>query len=386
MSPKFDVLIVGGGVVGLTAALAMAQRNYNVAVIDAGSLKVNTSIADLRVYAINKASQILLSKLNAWQHLDFNRVSPYTKMHVWDGANGAYIDFDSRAIASPNLGTILEESILKQALLQQILMESKISLFPDCTIDAVCSSDHEVLINSDNRTWEGKLLMIADGAHSPTRQKLNVEVTTWSYNQHALVATVKTEKPHQKTAYQVFNADGPLAFLPLPDPNQCSIVWSTDPKRVQHLMGLSEDQFNQELTRAFGKCLGEAALMSPRHQFPLQMRHVKQYTGNRWLLMGDAAHTIHPLAGLGLNVGLADLDSWLQCMDASNGLLMSRKILNTYQRQRKYAVWQTIALMEGFKHLFGYSNTPVSAIRGLGLRLCNELTPLKRLFIQHAAG
>ena len=386
MSQHFDVLIVGGGIVGLTTALAMAQRNYTVAVIDAGALKADTSNIDARVYAINKASQSLLMKLGVWQHLDSARVSPYKKMHVWEGVNGASIDFDSRSIAAPDLGAIIEESILKQAILQQILAESTISLFPHCCVDEVCSSMQGVQISSQNVVWSGQLLMIADGANSPTRQKLNVELTTWPYNQKALVATVQTEKPHQQTAYQVFNPDGPLAFLPLSDPHLCSIVWSTDPKRVEQLMALDEQAFNAELTHAFAEHLGQVALVSTRYQFPLQMRHVKQYSGNHWLLLGDAAHTIHPLAGLGLNVGLGDVRCWLRLLDAANGALPSRKVLNAYQRERKSAVWQVILLMDGFKLLFGHSLAPITTLRSLGLRICNQITPLKRLFIQHAAG
>ena len=386
MNQQFDVLVVGGGVVGLTAALAMAARNYTVAVIDAGALKIETSAVDLRVYAINKASQNLLDQLDVWRRLDKARISPYDKMRVWDGVNGAHIDFDSRAIAAQNLGSIIEESVLKQALLEKILAESTISLFPYSSVDEVSSLEQGVRISSQNVVWEGRLLMIADGANSPTRQKLNVALTTWPYNQQALIATVNTEKPHQHTAYQVFNPDGPLAFLPLSHPNQCSIVWSTQPERAHSLMALNEVEFNVALSQAFAQHLGEVHLASVRHQFPLQMRHVQQYTGTNWLLLGDAAHTIHPLAGLGLNVGLADIVCWLRCLDVSNGELFSKKSLGSYQRERKHAVWQIILLMEGFKHLFGSSFTPITALRGLGLRLCNEITPLKRLFIQHAAG
>jgi 2-octaprenylphenol hydroxylase len=386
MKQQFDVLIVGGGVVGLTAALAMAARDYTVAVIDAGALEIETSAVDLRVYAINNASKNLLDQLNVWQHLDRNRVSPYDKMHVWDGVNGAYIDFNSRAIAAQNLGSIIEESILKQALLQQIFAESTIRLFPLTTVEEVSSFATGVSISSKDLNLEGQLLMIADGANSPIRQKLKIGLTTWPYNQQALVAMVHTEKPHQHTAYQVFNPDGPLAFLPLSNSNECSIVWSTQPERAKNLMAMNEGAFNAELSHAFGKHLGEAHLLSARHQFPLQMRHVKQYVGTNWMLLGDAAHTIHPLAGLGLNVGLADVATWVRCLDASSGRLLSKKALGSYQRERKHAVWQIILLMEGFKHLFGSSFAPITSLRGLGLRICNEITPLKRLFIQHAVG
>lgn len=386
MSFTVDVLIVGGGIVGLTAALAMSERGYRVVVLDAGPLRVDTTVPDSRVYAINQASQSLLQSLGVWQHITCDHQSPYEKMHVWDAVNGACIDFDSRSIAASHLGVILEESHLKQALLQQVATQEAIQLVPQCTVDGIHSDEQGISITAKTQQWKGELAMIADGAQSPTRKLLQVSLTSWSYHQQALVATVQTELPHQKTAYQIFNPDGPLAFLPLTQANQCSIVWSTDPQHADHLMALNDGDFNQELTQAFQHKLGQVELISKRHQFPLQMRHVKQYTGKRWLLLGDAAHTIHPLAGLGLNVGLADIQAWLQCMERNKGALVTNKLLGAYHRDRQYHVWQTIWCMEGFKRLFSTKSIPVSTLRGLGLRACNELTPLKRLFIQHAAG
>lgn len=383
---SFDVLVVGAGVVGLSAALAMAQRDYTVAVIDAGSFTIDLSAADARVYAINQASEALLKELNAWQHLDLERLSPYEKMYVWDALNGAHIDFDARAIAKPCLGTIIEESVLKQALLQEIFTKATICLFADSPVDAVVCSNDGVGVSSQGRSWNGKLLMVTDGANSPTRKYLDVDLTTWSYNQKALVATINVEKSHEQTAYQVFNADGPLAFLPLKNQQQCSIVWSTTPEKVDSLMALDEEAFNKELAEAFAEKLGKVQVAGKRYQFPLQMRHAKQYAGSNWLLLGDSAHTIHPLAGLGLNVGLADVQSFMHCLDASKLRRFSPRQLAAYQRERKHAVWQTIALMEGFKRLFATTSWPIKAFRGFGLQLCNTIKPLKRLFILHAAG
>lgn len=386
MTHHYDVLVVGGGIVGLTAALAMAQRQYRVAVIDAGSLTADSSRPDLRVYAINKASQALLTDLAVWPRLPRARLSPYENMHVWDGANGAYIDFDCRDVASAYLGTIVEESVVKAALLAQISAIEDIDLFANETIAEVEELAASIAIKSVNGRWDGQLLLVADGANSLTRAKLNVNFTRWSYEQQALVATVKTALPHQQTAYQVFHADGPLALLPLPDPYQCSIVWSTDLARAEQLIGCSELEFNQQISQAFGQHLGSIELSSARHQFPLHMRHVKHYVGKNWLLLGDAAHTIHPLAGLGLNLGLADLASWLLCLERNSNRLLSSRALGAYQRERKTAVWQTIMMMEGFKRLFGSSNSTISSIRSLGLRACNSTSELKRLFIQHAQG
>lgn len=379
-----DVLIVGGGVVGLSAALAMHQRGFSVALLDAGVLQVNATDISPRVYAINQASQRLLQQLNVWERLDTHRVSAYQHMHVWDAVNQAHIDFDSRLIAADRLGSMIDEANLRHGLLQEIA-QCEIPLFANSRITAVQIMPESIEISNAQQTWSTKLLIVADGALSPIRELLQVSITTWPYDQHALVATVQTEQPHQKTAYQIFTPQGPLAFLPLTDPHQCSIVWSSAPHLTQERMALSDLEFNQQLTAAFEAHLGQVALTTQRVQFPLHMRHVKQYTGPRWLLMGDAAHTIHPLAGLGLNVGLADLAAWLALIDENKRRFYSKKILGAYQRERKFAVWQTIALMEGLKALFLNSTPPVAALRGLGLKVCNQLTLLKRLFVERAS-
>ena len=385
MNQAFDIIIAGGGIIGLSAAIAMQQRGYSVAIVDAGSLTVDTHAPDSRVYALNQASQRLLTGLEIWQRIDRSRVSPYSHMHVWDAANGAHIDFDARMTGTDQLGVIIEESIIKQAALQQAT-QLGIEFFRHCRISAVKTNHDNINLEADSQNWRAKLLIVADGAASTTRQLLGVSVTSWPYHQNAIVATVHTEQSHQHTAWQVFNPNGPLAFLPLIDPHQCSIVWSTSTTHAQRLMTLPDDAFAHELTRAFASKLGECQLMGQRHQFPLTMRHTKQYSGPNWLLMGDAAHTIHPLAGLGLNVGLADLTCWLAHLDIKKPHAWSHKILGAYQRERKHAVWQTIALMSGLKTLFANPLPPITLLRGMGLSACNHLSPLKRLFMEHAGG
>ncbi len=385
MNSSYDVVVIGGGIVGMSAAIAMSQRGFSVALMDAGNLAVDINVIDSRVYALNHASKSLLQGLGVWEHLDFSRVSPYTHMHVWDGANGAHIDFDSRMQGTDRLGCIIEESVLKAALLQQLVKES-IEQFPHTRVNALQMLPHGINISDGLTNWRTALLMVADGAASKTRELLGVGTTGWSYHQQAIVATIRTEKPHQSTAYQVFNPDGPLAFLPLADPHQCSIVWSTKPSRVEALMRLSNDDFASELKRAFAAKLGDCVVESVRYTFPLHMRHAKQYSGACWLLMGDAAHTIHPLAGLGLNVGLADLSSWLKTLSVNKRNASSPKTLGAYQRERKFEVWKAIALMESLKTVFAQPLPPLVTLRGFGLKACDSLLPLKRWFIRQAAG
>lgn len=385
MNSTFDVIIVGGGIIGLSAAIAMRQRGFSVAIVDAGSLTVDVSTIDSRVYAINQASQRLLTALDIWPGVDESRASAYSHMHVWDAANGAHIDFDARMMGTNKLGVIVEESIIKQAALQHAT-DIGVAFFPHSRITAVQSTQACITLQTEAQTWQANLLMVADGAGSTTRELLGVAITSWPYHQQAIVTTVRTQKPHQSTAWQVFNPNGPLAFLPLRDQHHCSIVWSTSSPHAKHLMELSDAAFSSQLTDAFAAKLGSCEMIGKRHQFPLTMRHAKQYTGSNWLLMGDAAHTIHPLAGLGLNVGLADLACWLTHLDTSKKHAWSNKILGAYQRERKHAVWQTIALMGGLKTMFANPLPPVTIVRGLGMNVCNHLLPLKRLFIEHAAG
>lgn len=386
MNHTFDVIVVGGGIVGLSAAIAMRQRGFSVAVMDAGQMKVDTSSGDPRVYAINQASEQLLQALCVWEHLNQERLSPYRHMHVWDAASGAHIDFDARLLALDRLGTIIEESILKEALLHRIHAEGVVC-FSQSKVTAVESNIDGVCLHHGEESSQATLLMVADGASSTTRERLGVSLTHWSYHQEAVVATVQTEKSHEQTASQVFNSDGPLAFLPLKEAHQSSIVWSTTPAQARLLMDLSEEAFNAQLTDAFAERLGACTLLGRRYAFPLEMRHATAYSGPHWLLMGDAAHTIHPLAGLGLNLGLADLSVWLQCMDANRSRdIWSTRTLSAYQRQRKHAVWQKIALMEGLKAIFANPFPPFVKLRGLGLSTSNALSPLKRFFIEQAIG
>lgn len=385
MSFKYQVIVIGGGVVGLSAALAMAQRHLSVALIDVSDLKTTTKKTELRVYAINKASEVLFRQIGAWEHLSPKKMNAYRHMHVWDELSGACIDFDARDVAAANLGYIIDDTSLKNALLTAINQCPQIELYANQHVIQVEEREQTVHITSATHSWNTPLLMIADGANSFARKQLQVEMVEWSYQQQALTATVRTEKPHQHTAYQVFRPDGPLAFLPLGDMHRCSIVWSLDTTQAEKMMTCPEDEFNDALCNAFSATLGTVVLEGPRHGFNLHMRHVKQYVGAQWLILGDAAHSIHPLAGLGLNLGLADLQALINYLDAPLATISS-KTLHQYQRDRKYHVWQTIALMEGFKRIFGTSSTPLVSLRGMGLTLCDHLEPLKRLCIRHAVG
>lgn len=380
------ILIAGGGIVGLSAAIALKQRGFDVAVIDQATLNPTTLRATQRVYALNRASQHLLQQLGVWQQLSRTQYTPYQGMHIWDQSNQAILDFNARTLGVCELGYIIEETVLKNSLLQQCIKEGIHLLEAQSITHADMTHDHIAVYSAQEQAYLASFLIITDGANSTLRKHFKVPITTWSYHQHAIVATVQTEKPHEYNAYQVFTSTGPLAFLPLADPHQCSIVWSTATKHAQTLMQLSEASFNQHLTETFESHLGACQLKQDRQSFPLQMQHVKTYHDQRWLLMGDAAHTLHPLAGMGLNVGLADLSTWLEFIDQKPKMWMSQQTLNAYQRARKHAVWQTITLMEGLHRCYLHAAKPIRTLRGLGMHMLNRMSPLKTWIIRYAMG
>lgn len=380
---SFDYLIVGGGPVGLSAAIAVKQRGFSVAVVDKHPLDIEPTNPG-RAYAINQLSQHLLTSLKVWPRLSKDKLSPYEKMFVWDPKGQAEISFDCRERGTSALGFIVEEHLLKEALCEEYALNPLPPLEAKTLIE---HDDHIILKTNDDQGNEHLLragiVFITDGASSSLRQQLKVPLTHWPYHHHATVATIRTEKTHQKTAYQIFTHEGPLAFLPLADPHLCSIVWSATPSFAKHLSTLSNDAFNEALAATFEKKLGACELVSNRRQFPLHMRHVEQYHGKRWILMGDAAHTIHPLAGLGLNLGLADLNTWLELTEKTP---ISPSILGAYQRKRKSETWAAISLMELLKTTFTQSTGPLPWLRGLGMNVINQMTPLKRLMMNYACG
>ncbi|MDF1645623.1 MAG: FAD-dependent oxidoreductase [Legionellaceae bacterium] len=386
LDESVDVLVVGGGVVGLASAVAMASRGFLVTVLDAGLLAASAIKTNTRVYAINTASKVLFEQLGVWALLPDEVLAPYQGMQVWDARNQAEINFNARDLIQRELGFILEEHVLRKALLTRAEALNITLVSNTCVSDCIETMEGMELGAQNGRKWHTKLCMIADGARSNTRDLLDVSVTSWSYQHDALVATVHTEKPHQAVAYQVFCTDGPLAFLPLKDAHQCSIVWSHPPERIKALMALDTQAFESALTSAFSDKLGAIQLASSRVSFPLRMRHVEQYVGASWMLLGDAAHTIHPLAGLGLNIGLADLNTWLQLLDQQKDGMWSSRVLGAYQRERKHAVWLVIGLMQGIKTIFGLSAMPVNLVRGMGIRVLNQVLPLKRIIMDYAAG
>lgn len=393
---EYDIVIIGAGLVGLTTALLAARQNFAVAILDKAvpPLTWPTSTIDIRCSAINAASQKIFQSLDVWDALDKLGVSPYQKMHVWDAFGFGEITFDAAELGKSELGHIIENRVMLKALWEKAQNMSNITfMLPAKPISYLLENNH-IVLNLDmdtenNKNILAKVILGADGAHSWLREEAQIQTRGWSYEQSAIVAVLETEKPHQKTAWQRFLPEGPLAFLPLADPHLCSIVWTASPETNARRLSLNAQAFCEEVTQHFDYCLGKILSAGERRNFPLEMQHAKHYVKERIALLGDALHVIHPLAGLGVNLGLQDAFSLVEILSAAKKKeedIGQYSVLRRYERARKGSVLSMIALMEGFKRMFADHSSVMIGLRSLGLNATNRFPYLKQRIMQVAMG
>ncbi len=388
----YDVAIVGGGMVGLATACGLAEAGVKTLVIDAGECQPVTGHPRLRVSAINQASQCLLNNLGAWSYIDAQRTGPYRRMEVWDKDGLGKISFDAESLSEPALGAIVENDAISYALARSAAGLANVTHLEGVRMEKLAFGEREAWLTLDNGDQVSAALVVAaDGAQSQVRSLCQIPLTFWDYGHHAIVATIRTEQPHNETARQAFLGDGVLAFLPLNEDNLCSIVWSVAPEQAASLLADTDEEFEKRLTVAMDGRLGMCRLAGDgkRVSFPLRMRYARHFARHRLILAGDAAHTIHPLAGQGVNLGFLDaaaiVDTVAELKQAGKDIGEYRH-LRALERWRKADALEMITAMEGFKQLFAGSNPIKKAIRDLGLNLVDSVSPLKTLFIQQAMG
>jgi 2-octaprenylphenol hydroxylase len=390
---SYDVVIVGGGLVGATLALMLAQKtSLSIALIDAMALSTDWHPEKMepRVSAISLASQRIFQHLQVWDAICTKRVSPYHKMHVWDASGNGVLGFDCESLNISALGHIIEDNVMRSSLIEKLHLYQNVKIFSPLTLLSLVEKTDCVEIHSDDGSLlQAKLLIAADGGQSWVREQVGIDVKTWAYAHTAIVTTVKTALPHQFTAWQRFLPTGPLAFLPLADEHLCSIVWSTSEAEAERLQALDAVSFQQELSVAFDNQLGDVSAPFARFSFPLNMRHAKQYVKPRLALVGDAAHTIHPLAGQGVNLGLLDAAALLDVITealAKKRDFASFATLRRYERQRKSDNLAMLAFVEAIKAIFGSQAKPLQALRNAGLNLTNQMRLINHFFANYAVG
>ena len=396
---QFDILVVGGSMIGSALALGLSRQGWQVGLIEgapAASLMAPaepaSSVDDFepRVSAISLASQRLLEELGAWPKVQASRHCGYREMTVWDGDGTGRIHFDAAELHARSLGTIVENRNIVRALFES-LSDSSVQLLDGVRVKA-WSREQGVELE-DGRCLAARLVVGADGALSRLRQWSGLATREWDYDQQAIVCTVRTSQNHRYTAWQRFSPTGPLAFLPLlneaGDEHFCSIVWSQDTLEARRLMALGTESFRKELEAAIERELGEVLAVSRRFAFPLRQRHAKDYIADGLALVGDAAHTIHPLAGQGANLGYGDVRALLEELERARELGLApddASVLARYQRRRKGENLTMMAAMEGFKQLFARDELPVRWLRNTGMRWLNQLAPLKNRIAAEAMG
>ena len=386
----FDVIISGGGMVGATLACLLGQAGRKVAVIEASKPESKPSSFDsdspydLRVSAISRASQKVFEKINAWDAMLAKRALAYEVMDVWDAEGDGNVRFDAADIGEPNLGHIIENSVIQISLAETLTSFSNITVFQPAKLKHFDVTDECVEITMENGDQlSADLIVGADGANSQIRDLAGIDVTVDDYAQRGLVATVSTQQHHQYTAWQRFQTTGPLAFLPLPD-GSSSIVWTLPSDRADYYLSLNKTDFKLALAEAFDHKLGKITKVSDRAAFPLRGSQATPYVMERIALIGDAAHTIHPLAGQGVNLGIKDaleLEQLTDCSDCG-----SLKALRRYERARRGDNVMTMRAMEGFRLLFGHTAEPVKTVRNLGMNLFNQVPSIKNQVIKKAMG
>lgn len=388
---SYDIAVIGGGMVGLAFAAALKDTALKVVVIEGND--IDRTLGDnpeLRVSALSRASENILRNLGAWSGIENQRHQPYNAMQVWDRNGFGQIDFQSEDLMTDTLGHLVENKVIQLALLEQVEKASNITLLTNTRIQKLSHVENAVWLTLDEQDpLHVKLVVGADGANSWTRQQAQIPLATWDYNHHAIVANIRTAEPHANCARQIFNPEGPLAFLPLWEEDLCSIVWSLPPERADALLAMDEVEFNKQLNVAFDNRLGLCKVEGQRQAFPLKMRYARQFAQARIALIGDAAHTIHPLAGQGVNLGLLDAASLAECVLENH---IALKDIGDYDELRRFERWRKaeaatmIASMEGLKRLFSGANPAKRIFRDVGLALSNTLPGLKQNFIKRAMG
>lgn len=398
MRQRFEIVIVGAGMVGLTAAAMAAQcrqrDRLRVTVIDAGSRPVFDAGEDvaLRVSAVSPGSVEILEAVGAWPGIAAARTCAYRQMRVWDAGGSPEgpetLRFDAAEFAVGELGFITENVLIRSELLR-VLEKNGVELRFDTRISSLDVNAERIGLKLENgESLDPELLIGADGARSMLRQQAGIDVSVWRHEQKALVTHLQTEISHRQTAWQRFLPDGPIGMLPLAD-GRISVVWSTSVEQADAALAMSDEELSGLLTEISGQTLGRLTVAGPRGAFPLVSQHADRYALPGLVLIGDAAHSIHPLAGQGANLGIADaaclVDVLTEAMQ-SDEYPGDLPVLRRYERARKGANVTMLRFMDLLNRLFSNESEALARIRGIGMYLFNKSGPVRNVTVQRALG
>jgi 2-octaprenylphenol hydroxylase len=398
MKRSCDLVIAGAGMVGLTLAALLARadskKKLNITVVDAGPAPQfdPANEVSLRVSALSAGSVAVLESVGAWDRIVAARACPYREMIVWDAAGSVEgpdtLHFDAAEHALPELGFIVENVLVQHALLK-VLQTSDVVVQFDTRISALRQDHSNYDIEFDNDSSKFADLVIgADGAGSLVREEAGIGIKRWNYSQKAFVTHVEPQKEHRHTAWQRFQKSGPIGLLPLLD-GRVSLVWSTTPEQADVALDCGERELEAMLTEASDGALGTLRPAGPRGAFPLKAQFARDYVIPGLALIGDAAHSIHPLAGQGANLGIADSSTLTDVITqalAADEYPADLPVLRRYERARKGANQSMLRVVDGLNRLFALNAEPIAMLRGSGMRIFNHSGPIKRRVVQAALG
>lgn len=390
---KVDAIIIGGGIIGLATAKGLSQHGLRVALVEHKALEpfLLDEKPSLRATAINTASERFFKQLGVWDSiLSTKRAQSYTSIHVWEHHGIAKLNVHANDYGYDNLGHIIENTAIYNALLNACQKQDNIRFYSSVTVDNITREDYETCVHlSNQQIITGQLIVGADGARSWVRDQADIPFIQHDYKHAALMTTIKTEKPHQCCAIQAFYDKGIIAFLPLSDPHLSCLVWSMHPTTANHYKRIDAKQFEQQLETLFEHHLGQCSIVNIREVFPLTARYAHQFAKHRLVLVGDAAHSIHPLAGQGMNLGLMDVKFLVE--EIGTLFLQGNDIglkdnLRTYDKKRKKHAIAMLAAMQCIQDSFNGSNTIKKVTRGLIMNTVNYVPFIKKTILKHAMG
>ena len=388
---NYQVTIVGGGVAGALLALYLGKARVNTCLIDKGkpSLKLANPFVG-RTTSLNLSSINSLREAGIWETIEKNS-QQFEEIYVWDAEGSSSVQFNAAEISRKDLGVIVHNNIILEAIFNDLEKIPEVRLIEDDSLMDIKHDPHKVEISTHaGLNIMSELLIGADGSLSKVRDLSQIPIRTWSYQQQALVASVVTEKSLNKTAFQIFTDTGPIALLPLAQgSNEASLIWSTDEEYGQKILKLERNLLMQELRLKTEDRFGEIICKEDIDSFPLHQLHAKKFYKGRSILVGDSAHTIHPLAGQGLNLGIADVKELSELLTSANRYgraLYDKEILRSYSKRREPESYKMIALMEAFKRGFGSENIWIKLGRSFAFDFANNTKALKQRLIKEAAG
>ena len=390
---KYEAIIVGGGVAGASLALLLGQAGMRICLLDKGfpSRVQQTDLFKGKTASLNLASIELFKKLGIWEKVD-QHSKEFTNIEVWDSEGSSAITFNAQDISESKLGKVAHNNNIVSSLFDLLQRLPDVDLLENETVLSINNGEELIEIKTDSGlNLTANLVVGSDGSMSSIRSLSSIPIRTWSYEQTAIVSLLESEIPINKTAYQIFTSTGPIALLPVTveGENLASLIWSADKVYADKLLSLGDSEFLEELKLKTEGKLGHFKIRESISSFPLHQLHAKEYFSERTVLVGDSAHTIHPLAGQGLNLGLSDV------IDLSERILSLRRegrdiaeeqMLKAYSDSREKVNIRMVALMEAFKRGFGSKNPWIKLGRSLVFNVTNETKFLKKKFIKEAAG